>query len=112
MRTIPGLFARGWDAVVEEITEEDADRFFLHQALMGDKTDGYSGCPGIGQVKARRLLDPLVDLSDMWRAVVGAYEGAGLTEQNALQNARVARILRYGEYDRKTKEITKWEPPA
>ena len=111
MRTIPGLFAHGWEEGVEEITEEEADRFFMHQTLMGDKTDGYAGCPGIGAVKSKRLLEPLGNLSDMWRTVVATYQAAGLGEKEALATARVARILRHGEYNKETKEIKLWEPP-
>ncbi|NIP35027.1 MAG: exonuclease, partial [Thermoplasmata archaeon] len=30
------------------ITKVEADRFWMKQTLMGDKTDGYDGIPGVG----------------------------------------------------------------
>lgn len=112
LRTIPGYYAGSWDGGVEVITEADADRFFMFQVLTGDPSDGYKGCPGIGKVKAKVIIDPLEDMHDLWNAVVLAYTGAGLTEADALQQAQVARILRHGEYNRETQEIKRWTPPA
>jgi DNA polymerase-1 len=48
-------------------------------------------------------------VKDMWKIVVKAYEKAGMNEQDALQQARVARILRHGEYDKKTGEVKLWQ---
>ena len=81
------------DDGIIEVTEEDANYNHLLQALTGDAVDGYSGCPGIGIKRASRLLD--ADAS--WDSVIAAYDKAGLTEEDALVQARVARILRHGE---------------
>lgn len=83
------------------VTPEDADYQFFYQCLVGDSTDNYKGCPRVGDKGARKILDE--DCS--WEAVVKAYEGKGLTEEDALVQARVARILRAGEYERETGEI-------
>ena len=58
LRTIPSTiwFMQGDD--YETISEEDADYNHMVQTLMGDTTDGYSGCPTIGKVTANRLLKP------------------------------------------------------
>jgi DNA polymerase-1 len=45
-----------------------------------------------------------------WQTVVNAYEKAGMGEDEALLNARMAFILRDGYYDKDTKEITLWTP--
>lgn len=111
LRTVPGrLFNpdKGMDGVVE-ISELEADRFHMLQTLMGDSVDGYSGCKGIGPVKAERLLDPQ-DPDSWWPTIVATYEKAGLTEADALVQARVARVLRHGEYNVETKEVTLWRP--
>lgn len=91
---------------VYTISEEEADTNHLIQTLTGDSADGYMGCPGIGPVKAKRLLDK--DLG--WETVVNSYTKAGLTESDALTQARIARILRADNYDFSTKEIKLWCP--
>jgi len=104
MKTIPGLFSKDGKKIVE-VTEEEADYQHLYQTLIGDTTDGYTGCPGIGPVKAKAILaDP------SWDAVVATYEKAKLNEEVALQQARVARILRASDYNFKTKEPILWQP--
>ena len=77
-----------------ETTEEQADYWFFYQTLVGDRADNYGGCPGIGEVTAKRILDK--DCS--WEAVVKAFEKVGLSEEDALVQARVARILRSCDY--------------
>lgn len=107
MLSIPGLLYRPIrpEEGIQEVTVEDADRNHMLQALTGDSTDGYGGCPGIGPKTAEKILK-----ENDWRLVVAAYEKAGLTEEDALQQARVARILRYGEYDSKKDEVNLWTP--
>lgn len=78
------------------------------QTLEGDRTDNYPGCPGIGKVKAAKLLK---ENGVKWSTVVGAFEKAGLTEEDALVNARCARILQYSDYNFQTKEPILWTPP-
>jgi DNA polymerase I len=90
------------------VTTDEADLFHLTQTLSGDVTDGYKGCPGIGEVTATKILN--VAPEDRWRAVVTAYEKAGLTEADALVQARVARILRYTDYDFDKGEPILWLP--
>ena len=108
MRTLPGYHYDFLRDVYEYISEEEADRNFLTQTLTGDTTDGYSGCPKVGAVNAERILDE--DCS--WNAVVKAYEKQHLTEEDALQQARVARILRASDYDFKRREVRLWTPDA
>ena len=45
----------------------------------------------------------------MWKLVVKAYAKQGLMEHDAFQQARVARILRYGDYNKKTGEVKLWQ---
>jgi DNA polymerase-1 len=94
------------DEGVRTITAAEARRFHFMQTLMGDRSDNYPGCPKMGPVTAAKLLD--ADCS--WDAVVAAYAKQGLTEDDALVQARVARLLRHGDYDRNTHEIRLWTP--
>ncbi len=90
-----------------EVSVEEADRFFYKQVLTGDSTDGYKGCPSIGQKRAEKILDEITN-GDYWTAIVATYEKKGLTEKDALQQARVARILRKSDYDFVSNEPKMW----
>lgn len=92
------------DGQVVTINEEEADYHFFLQTLVGDSTDNYKGCPTIGEKTAKKLLEK--DCS--WEAVVKQFEKKGLSKEVAIENARLARILRHGEYDFETKEVTLW----
>lgn len=105
------------------VTEAEGDRFHLYQTLTGDTTDGYTGCPGIGPVKAEKILDGAVEActpwaderrvnAEMWSAVLGAYEKAGLSEAVALQQAQVARICRANNYNFRERRVRPWTPRA
>jgi 5'-3' exonuclease len=108
MKTIPVSIWNGKDLVA--YTEAEADYWHMYQTLVGDTADGYKGCPGIGPVKAARILKD-EDPSAMWKWVVAAFEDYGkLTEADALVQARLARILRYTDWDRDKKEPVLWEP--
>ncbi len=102
LKTIPGSH---WDGMEVTITPEEATRFFYTQVLTGDTTDGYKGCPGVGPVKAAKLLEE--DCS--WATIVKAYEKAGLTEDDAIVQARLAFILHQSHYQG-TSHIL-WTPP-
>lgn len=106
LKTIPGTLYRL--GVLSTQTLEDADRFWLTQALTGDPADGYSGCPGIGPAAATKVLDK----SATFDAVVAAYEKHGLTYDDALRNTRLARILRYEDWDPELQKVILWTPPG
>lgn len=123
MKTLPGLFLNlkkardtgAWFPVSS--TKAEADYWHMMQAVMGDTTDGYSGCPGIGPKSAETLLAPFYtgktfDVAGAWKAIVAQYEKKKLSEDVALQMARVARICRHTDYDYKEKRVKLWKPPA
>jgi DNA polymerase-1 len=113
MRGYPGLhFNPLKDRQVRLVTLEAANRWWMMQTLMGDPTDGYSGCPGVGEKRAAAALDGARTLEALWRKVVETYRSKKLTEKDALLQARVARILRREDYDRTTKEVLLWHPTA
>lgn len=101
--TVP---AKHWiDGDVVEISEEEADYNFFTQTLVGDTTDNYKGCPSVGYKTAEKILE----FGDGWGAVVRAFISKGLSEEVAIENARLARILRNGEYDMDTGEVRLWQ---
>lgn len=93
------------------ITEEMADWFFMYQTLIGDSVDGYTGCKDIGEKRAKKLLGKIGEksLEEMWEIVQTTYEKKGMTKEEALLNARMARILRASDYDFKKKEVILWK---
>lgn len=106
LKTIPGSHYNFSHDEFFEITQEEADRWHLIQTLTGDQTDGYAGCPGIGPKTAEKILAD----GGGWEAVVKAYAKAGFGEEEALTQARVARILRFGEYDFENNQVKLWTP--
>lgn len=109
MLTIPA-WVYNWNKMTEPklVTEEEADLWFFTQILTGDTTDGYKGCPSIGIVKATKILEA-VPREQWWEAIVETYATKGLTEEDALVQARVARILRATDYS-KEKGVILWKP--
>lgn len=124
MKTIPGLHYNYGKEEFFSISEHDANYWHLSQAVTGDTTDGYPGCPGIGKVTADKLLAPYwepqddakepaaFDVDRAWKAIVTAYAKKGLSADVALLNARVARICRHTDYDLQKKEVILWNPPT
>lgn len=122
MKTIPGyLFDPDNDTKARKISEIEADRFWLLQAMMGDTVDNYKGCPGIGKVRGTQLLEDVLEwgtpwasnaqlINEAWSRIVKLFESKELTEEDALVQARVARICRHTDYDYKKKEVILWTP--
>ena len=106
MRQIPSTLWDMKDDVVE-ITKDDGDRWHLIQSLSGDPTDGYSGCPGIGVKRASELLDKN---ENKWEAVCKAYRDRGLSDDDALLNARLAKILQKEDFDYDRNQPILWTP--
>lgn len=139
LKTIPGFHYNFGKRELFEVTEEQADRWHIYQTLVGDTTDNYSGCPGMGHEAAEEFLkEPYIwvqydhtfksgprmgttekrwtkeELGDrpIWEGVVSCFEKAGLGEEEALTQARVARICRASDYDFKTKQVKLWNPKS
>ena len=105
MRQIPGKL---YD--MKELTTiepEEGRRWHLIQTLAGDQTDGYAGAPSFGIKRAVTLFE---EEGYNWKAVVKAFASKDLSEDIALQNARLARILTVDDYDFKSKQPILWDP--
>ena len=107
MRQIPGKLYN-LDEVFT-VSKEEGAKWHLIQSCSGDQTDGYGGIPGIGVKRAESLFN---ESGYSWKTVVKAYESKGLTEEDALINARLARILTVDDYDFKKKEPILWSPSS
>lgn len=118
MKTIPG---RHYDPIKRQafrISRRVADYRWLYQTLVGDVVDGYKGCPGVGPKTVERVLKPLFEsdrhdeqfVDDAYYATRRLFEARGYDEHFALLQARLARILRPGEYDTRTNQPKLWSP--
>lgn len=135
LATIPGHFFDMNTEEEREVSVEEADRFHLIQSLAGDPTDNYTGCPGIGLTTAAKIVDEpfgweqyehefksgkrkgetewrwqKTEVTSVWEGIVSHFHKAGLGEQEALTQARVARICRSNDYDMKAREVRLWQP--
>ena len=105
MRQIPGrLYDMKETVTIDPI---EGARWHLIQTLAGDQTDGYSGVPGIGVKRAVTLFE---DQGYSWKTVVNAFKDKDLTEEDALMNARLARILTCTDYDPIERAVIPWTP--
>ena len=121
------------DDEIMEITPQEGEDFFYYQVLAGDAVDGYTGCPAIGDKRAKDIVQRRVKIvptehtlksgkrkgevetrwieepcDNLWEIVCSYYDKEGLSESVALYNARMARILQHGEY--KKGEPILWTP--
>lgn len=118
-------------------TEETANYWHLFQTIKGDITDGYSGIPGWGDTAADFLDNPFMveqvtsvlksgknkgqevtkwvkrereSHETLWDCIKSIGAKAGMTEDEIVSQGRMARILRFEEYNFVDKEIYLWEP--
>jgi ribonucleotide reductase alpha subunit len=104
-----GKIVRNGRTIIKR-SKTECDWWHLIQTLTGDSVDNFSGCPKIGIVTAQKILkDKKLPIKKQWDLVIKAYAKEGLQEHDALQQARVARILRHGEYNKQTHEVTQWQ---
>ena len=107
MKQIPGMLWNFEESTL--IKPEEGAKWHLIQAMAGDNTDGYAGVPGIGVKRAVALFE---EKGYSWKTVVEAFKEKGLSEDIALENARLARILTNEDYDDEKMEPILWSPSA
>ena len=107
MKQIPGMLYNFDESFT--ITKAEGDRWHLIQSMAGDNTDGYAGVPGIGVKRAVSLFE---EKGYSWKTVVDAFKEKDLSEEVALMNARLARILTTEDYDHEKMEPILWSPAA
>lgn len=133
LKQIPGWHLMDGERVF--VSPEDGEFFHMYQTLVGDVADGYSGCPGVGDAKATRMLREFVKMvpyrheitrgprkgtietryadepaDSYWEIITSAYVANGSTEEDALVTARLAKILDANHYV--NGEIKLWEPSS
>ena len=96
-----------YDYVKDEfitVTKEDAIKYLFYQALVGDASDGYKGCKGIGDKKAKELLSYYTDgkkisieklESYLYKMLLPTFISKGHNEDYFLQTLRLASMHQY-----------------
>ena len=86
------------------VTKEDTIKYLFYQALVGDASDGYKGCKGIGDKKAKELLSyytdgkkiPIEKLeSYLYKMLLHTFISKGHNEDYFLQTLRLASMHQY-----------------
>lgn len=90
--TVPGYWYNPRKQEMRRVTPEEALHSLMIQVLAGDSADGYKGCPGIGPVKAKKILGDTTEGG--WDRVKAQYTKSGLTPQDFKINYLMAKILR------------------
>ena len=127
----PGLGVLEWDndllpvedrkAIEWTVGQDYSEKHFYSQVLIGDSTDNIPGCPGIGKVTAKKIVDNFNTAKpvECWQEIVGQFKKALKKKDDlrepatvALEQARLVRILRHGEYNAKTSTVDLWTPPT
>lgn len=120
MKTVPGLlFNPRTDKKPREITKLMADRAHLTQTVVGDTSDGYPGARGVGPKSPFvAAIAKSKTAADMWQYVLLAFTRAAQMKtghmrtifEDALTQARLARILRASDWDFRAKRPVLWSP--
>ena len=107
MRQIPGQLFDMKETM--SVTKEEGMHWHYIQTLSGDQTDGYGGVPGIGIKRAAALFE---EKGYTWKTIVSAFADKDLSEDVALENARLAKILQCEDYDFDKQEPRLFTPNA
>lgn len=73
------------------VSEFEGLTAFYTQILTGDRIDNIIGLKGIGPVKAKRILEECTNESELYQAVLKAYEG---DQQRVLENGQLLWLQR------------------
>lgn len=96
-KTVPMYWYNHRTDTFTKSTKDQALLCLMTQVLTGDTADGYKGCPGIGPVKAGRILQGSTYRG--WQKVYRAFLKKGLTRKDLKRNYILARILRRHTYE-------------
>lgn len=108
MKTLPCKYHNNRNDESIIVSEQEANYNHMLQTLTGDQADNYKGLAGCGLKTAEKIISKDMSYRQMWQAVVEAYIKKGSSEQEALLNARMARILRNYDYDYERKKPILW----
>lgn len=92
-------------------SRKEAFKFFISQLICGDSADNFKGIHRIGPKGAAKFLDKHdKHLANIWEPLCELAAMKKHSEKYMIIQARMAYLLRDGDYDEETKEIKLWEP--
>ena len=106
-----------WNYTKQEWLQINSPRyvreFQYFQCLVGDSTDGISGCPNIGKVGASsRIAEADSSEWELWQTVLSAYrekfESPIEAKEEAVLNMRLVSMHQLNE----KREVVLWTPPT
>ena len=81
-----------FDNSMEVYSERESKVWMYTQVLTGDTTDGYSGCKGIGKIKAEKILKDTPD-ENLEEVCKQTYITQGMTEDDYYRTLKLARMV-------------------
>jgi 5'-3' exonuclease len=134
MQTIPGLLLNPFKhAKPIRVRQAQADEAWLRQTIIGDAVDGYPGIKGAGPTAADAILTSphrLRKVTEMvgkkapkpktkwvkgepttvWQSMLDYAAKAGMSTEELIVQAQLARILRAGDFNKETRTVRLWRP--
>jgi DNA polymerase-1 len=124
MDTLPArVFNPDKDKKPRKISLREANYNWMYQTIVGDAVDNFKGAPGAGPKAAERALAGITNFGELVNAAVGVFvtqldkektRDKFVNKMDAfsefLMNARCARILRTGDYDKANHKVKLWHP--
>jgi len=95
LRTFSGKIYDSYHDVLRYVTPQQAKANFNRQLLIGDKTDGYDGIPGIGKITADKMLLDGITEDDIAQLYID--KGLGIETFELVYNC--AKILGKDDYN-------------
>jgi len=138
MMTIPGrIFNPDHHKKPVRVRKDVADQIWLKQAMTGDSVDNYPGIKGVGEARAQEIIQNphLLEKKhggqfqrgkkkgqkkpdkwvkgvscSVWESMKSYARKADQSEEELITMARLARILRSGEFDTENRVVYLWNP--
>lgn len=130
MKTVPALvFNPAHDKRPIRIRQAQADLNWMRQTMIGDAVDNYPGIKGLGEVTADQIIANPCRIRNanvgkrktimkwvkgercsLWQSMVDHAAKAGMTEDDLIVQAQIARILRAGDFNKSTRTVRLWRP--
>ena len=96
LNQVPGWHYNFVKKEFKHFSWEEADKFFWTQMLTGDPTDNVVGIVGVGDIRAKRILNNCTDVDSYRQAVFGAYSdkyGPDEGRERFVQTYALLRLL-------------------
>jgi hypothetical protein len=94
LRQVPGWHYDWVKGDLHQVSKREGDFALYTQILAGDATDNVPGLEGVGEVKARKILDESRSARELGNRAWAAYRDNGKSIEYFLEQAELVYILR------------------